>query len=571
MAVNEYYGPGGQSNSNYGGSDQYTLGSAKLSGAYFLFCQDDIAHAPVGEYYLARLMFLEAGQYTFKAFGDDIIRIEINGQQVLYQESAYRTYEDPAEGTITLTERGAVRVDVYYTQVPDNTPSWAIFAIYDEDGTAVYVSRAEYWVCGGLPIDDDDLDPEGGEDPKSDTRLQLPLWLNEPNWENGMIETLEWKTWIGTSESSAEQRVAQRRFPRRSIEANFRGLDFKHSLLQQALVAAGRYQMLVPLWMYRTRLTQELTAQSTSVFGDFRFRQFVAGEIILLRNPEDFYDYELATLNEASDGELITTTPLQKAWPKHTYILPVRVFRIVDEASLTARSSRAVDATVRFEQDTIERQTVDISAFPLHPLDGLPVLGIDNNWRETPSLGYRRDVFAFDNEIGRPAYFDVGGQSQFAVNWMYSTYGRAELNFLRSLLYYFRGRLRICWVPSLTDDITVVETVRPLEGEVGVQRFGYAQYGAVDQDIRKNIVFVMKDGTIIFNQVVSSRTRGDVEYLTLADNLTQAYEPEDFLRVIFISRARLNSDSLEIKHHTDADGAQETALPFLQIDNLRQV
>lgn len=573
MAVNEFYGPGGSTTGRYAelGTNQMALGSAKLSGAYYIFGQDDWAHAPTGEYYLARLMFLEAGRYTVRAYGDDVIGLSVNGDQVFYKESAYRTYEDPAEGNFEITERGQARFDLYYTQVPDDTPSWAIFAVYDEDGTAVYVTRGAYWTYGGLPPDDEDLDPEGGEDPKSDNRLQLPLWLNEPNWENGILEGLAWSTWLGTSESGAEQRVGQRRFPRRWLETSFRGIEFKQSLLQQALAAAGRYQFLVPLWMYQTRVTAALGVQTTTIEGDFRFRQFAAGEIVVLRDPDDFFNYEMAVLNEANDFDLVTTTPLQKAWPRGTRIAPVRIFRIIDEPMLSSRSSAVVDGTIRFTQDTIERQTVDISMFPLHPLDQLPIVGLEHNWRETPQMAYQRNVYEFDNMMGRPSYFDVGGQSKFTVNWMLSTYGRAELNFARSLLYYFRGRQRLCWIINLTDDIKVVETVNPLDGEVAVQRFGYAQYGAVDQGIRKNIVFFMKDGSTIVNQVVSSRARGDIEYLALADNLEQPYEPRDFQRVTFMSRARLNSDSIEIQHHTDADGAQEIALPYLQIDNLRSL
>ena len=44
------------------------------------------------------------------------------------------------------------------------------------------------------------------------------LWQVEPDWTNGITETLEWKTDILQSYSGAEQRIARRLSPRRTFE-----------------------------------------------------------------------------------------------------------------------------------------------------------------------------------------------------------------------------------------------------------------------------------------------------------------------------------------------------------------
>lgn len=568
MAVNEYY------NEDLA---QYARGSSKLDGAYFLYCQPDIMNTPKGEYYLARKIFLEEGRYTVKAYGDDIARIKIENQQVLYASSEslgrnpYDTNLPPAEGTFRINQRGSVRLDAFYHEVPDGTPSWIIFSIYDETGALVYASRSEYWKCGGLPIDDDQLDEDGGKDPLSDDRLLLPIWLPLPNWKEGIVERLKWLTWVGYSESNAEQRVANRRFPRREFDVDFLTQDYRRAVMEMGVAAVGQAEWLMPLWMNRVRLDSDAVVGTTTVFADTFLRQFRPGDVVVLRG-EQFFDYELSIINEMDDEHLVLTRPLRKTWAAGTWLYPVRVARITQDTSLTWHSSSVGETQVRFLQQEHERQEIDISQFPRHPQDGLPVLGLSNNWREAPTGGYQHHVHTTDYEIGKQIYFDVGGQAQQSLQYSWLTQRREGLDEMRSVLYYLRGKQNLVWIKTLTDDIRVVEQIDSEQGEMTIARIGYSQYAGDDQGIRKHIAIELWSGEILYNRVVSARGRGlNTEVLSLADTLTKDYLPEQIKRVCFISHARLSSDDLEIQHYTDIMGARDITMPFTLIENLRRV
>lgn len=404
-----------------------------------------------------------------------------------------------------------------------------------------------------------------------DSRLELPVWLEPPNWATGLLEANAWQTWIGVSESMAEQRVAQRRFPRRTWDIPFRGFGYRQSLIQQMLVSAGRRQWLLPLFPYRSRLAEPAAEGSRQLLGDFTLRQYVVDELVLIRDPEDFYRYEIGILSAVSDAQVSLVEGLQFEWAADAEIYPLRVCRVIDDARATLRSAQVLDVTVRFEQDTIERQEIDVSDWERHPLDGYPILGIQNNWREDPTIQYQRDVDVLDNQQGRPHYYDVGGQSTLSTIWRVMTRGRQELNDLRSMQYYLRGQQNLVWLSTLSDDIEVVEQVVPADGEIVIRRVGLAQYGADKQEVRRDIIFDMVDGERIYGRMVSARTDGNTERIILADNLEVPYLPSDFKRVNFLVKARLATDRVEIKHYADADGAQETALPFLLLDNPRMV
>lgn len=401
-----------------------------------------------------------------------------------------------------------------------------------------------------------------------DPRLSLPVWLQPPNWESGLLENWEFKTWVCTSEAEVEQRVSQRRFPRRTLDVPYRGFGIRSTLLQNLMAINGKQEWLMPLWMHKAKLTESVAEGAVTLKGDFRAKRFAAGELVLIRGV-DLFDFFVAVIEDSQDAAITVAQPMEKAWPKGCVLHPLRVFVAVDQASATARSGNAVDVTIRFEQRTPERHIPSFGSMPTHPVDGLPVVNLKNNWREEPSIQFSRQVFELDNQQAPPHYFDVGGQSALTSSWRLMTRGRDDLAEFISLLYYMRGRQNLVWLPTHTEDIRVIEQVIPEQGELVVARAGYAQYGVTGQDIRRDVVFFMRDGTLLFNRIVSARVVGDVERLVLADNLEQAYQPADFKRIAYVSHARLDTDSIEIQHHADSDGNQEVALPFRSFVNRR--
>lgn len=582
MAINQYTGAGGRTGDPYGESDQFTLASQNTDGAALIYGQDNINVAPAGSYYMARMLFFEAGEHRIEAYGCDGVEIRVDDVTVVLRGDASQTYEPPATAVFNISRRNAFRLDAIYRKAYPrdeegnlvdgyDRSGWVAFVIYDPRGAAVYHSNDEFWVWGRNPVPDDELSYGGGLDPNADDRLLLPAWVNQPNWEDGILETLEWKTWIGESESGAEQRAAQRRSPRRMIEARFTSWAQGQAAIHNAMLAAGRHKQLVPLWMHRARTTEDLPEQAVTIKADYRLREFKAGGLAIIRDPEELFVYEVVVIETLSDTEMSITIPLQREWPRGSVVEPLRVCRILDDPTLSQRTSMAVDGSVRFTQEEPETQRKDVSIYPTHPIDGLPILGLDNNWREDSAFGFQRPVYEFDNQAGVPVFFDVSNQSKRTINYRLLSRGRSDLDRLKSLLAYLSGRRNIAWLPTLADEVEVIETIDPDVAEVVVKKAGLTLYGASLQDTRRHIMFEMANGEVLFNQLISTRARPNAEVMVLADNFSEPYAPEDFAAIRFLSHARLAKDTIELQHHTDSDGVREVALPFVLLSNLREV
>ena len=114
MAINQYTGAGGKTGDPYGESDQFSLASENTDGAALIYCQDNISSAPAGEYYMARMLFFEAGEHRVEAYGCDGVEIRVDGVTVVLRPEASQTYETPATAVFNISRRSAFRLDAIY-------------------------------------------------------------------------------------------------------------------------------------------------------------------------------------------------------------------------------------------------------------------------------------------------------------------------------------------------------------------------------------------------------------------------------------------------------------------------
>ena len=115
-------------------------GTAAPDLFYMLYVQSDIQLAKANTKYLmmATLSAPYTGVYTFKLFSDDEFELYIDCVQVKTGTFGYHQF------ALNINQ-GPRQFILRYKNVPDNTPGYAGFNIYNNVGTVIYRTRAVDW------------------------------------------------------------------------------------------------------------------------------------------------------------------------------------------------------------------------------------------------------------------------------------------------------------------------------------------------------------------------------------------------------------------------------------------
>lgn len=540
-----------------------TIGSspvhyATMNGAYDIYVQDQYSYAAGNStYYAAKWIKLPAGDYQIRFIFDDTGTAKLNGETIATGGNG-GDWQTPVVQTFSLATSETFRLDLTYTNIPDQTVSYVCYEITDAEGKVVEVSRANDFIGDTKPIPDSALGPKPPYN--EDLRLSYPVFLPKPDWKSGVLERLEWLTDVLQSESGAEQRRKLRQYPRRSLEASFSRFGDNRNLIDSYLTGVGQRFGLVPLWWDETPISNAY-AGSVDVFGDFNLREFFANDVVLIRRP-GLLDYELNVIATRSPTQLTLLYGTQKDIVNAT-ITPLRVAQVRDQLGGTQLTDAVRQYQLRFY--TIEAADYTTGwTFPIYNRTNLAVLNWIPNYREKLDLTYDRVAYTWDNQVGNPYIVDPGATATTNEKYGYTIYGREAMHDFKSNIYKMAGRWRELHVPTGHDEFVLTRDISNSEGALIVARSGYNQYALSQQAIRKDILIEMYDGSVKFNTIISSRVVEDEEWLFLSETI-DSVPKEQVRRISYMPRSRLDIDAVEINRLTDADGASQVALTFKAI------
>lgn len=392
-----------------------------------------------------------------------------------------------------------------------------------------------------------------------DIRLTYPVFLPEPNWKNGVTERLEWMTDVLSSETGAEQRRKLRLTPRRSFEATFMRWGENRGLLDSTLVGIGQGLCLLPLWHDKTKIDNDVPAGSIDIFGDFAYRDFNVGDVVIIRR-DSIFDYELNIVAGRDDTALTLAFGTESDSLKGHTISPIRVSQMRD----TPNSSMLTDAVslyqIRFYNTEIYRLPPEWG-FPVYPATGLPIMTREPNYRSDISASINRNTYVLDGGMGPVHIVDPGKQSSTTQKFSFQLVGREAAWKFRQMLFAMSGMQNEFHIPTGASDFELAEDIDPAKGAIIVYRSGFSQFLNTRQVIRRDILIEMYDGTQVPATIVSSRIVGNVEWLVLTQTLGNISK-DDIRRISYMPRGRLDTDSVEFNRLTDSDGASETSLTF---------
>ncbi len=390
------------------------------------------------------------------------------------------------------------------------------------------------------------------------TANRVIAWSFVPDWDRGVTERLTWATDILQSESLVEQRRALRIAPRREFEAPIIVEGRERQYLDLALFGWGSRVWALPVWHEIQTLAVDLPAGSSAIPCATADLEFRAGGLALLRG-ESALAAEVVEIDSVGPTGLVLKRPTQSAWPAGTRLYPARTAQLREAPALTRRTDRLITADVAFT--VLDPSDVAPSA-PATLYRGRPVLEARPDESEDLTAQYARLLSELDSGMAAPLRTDIGARAMPVMSQRWLGLGRAERAAYRALLYHLRGRQRAVWVPTHTDDLTLIDAVGATATTLDIAHIGYtrfAQARAGRRDLRIELV----DGTVLHRRITASTELStEVERLSIDAAPGRAIAPTDVARISWLVLCRLDSDTVEIHHLTDSEGAAQSALLF---------
>lgn len=525
---------------------------------------NSVVPAGMRAYYMARSGLLKAGYHTIKIYADNAVSMWI-GSALTSRRMVLST--NATNGVQTFDFEvfdGEDRIDLYLQNMDATaSPCWTVFSIY-RNGTPVYGSKAQYWQWETTPL------PDAALLGAQDARLSYPVFTLLPNWENGMLEQLQYLTDIMSSERTIEQRRSLRTLPRRTIEAGFMRTRENRARLDSFFTGVGTKKMLVPIWFEQYRLTVPQTPASDGVTfpkGTLALREFRAGDLVLINNKDpNVYDVAIiSTLNYATDTITWERKPTRN-WGVGARITPLRLAQMLDPPSLGNRTSNVGVAQVRFSFVDPE------PGFSASWGNCSPLFQSTPNWSEDVTAGYNRDSFITDNGINSPWVVDLSDMSTIERRLKVSLRGRLAVNNFRRFIAMARGRAVRFYLPTFAADVWPAEDVN---GNSFLARSSnFWETVQTRQNGRYMLGFYFKDGARPIYREVSAVEPVQLEgppYTMTGEryHVAEPLPPIDLARiqrVSWVEVVRFDQDTFELQHETDESRVVEIGVVTRTVD-----
>lgn len=391
------------------------------------------------------------------------------------------------------------------------------------------------------------------------------LWQVEPDWTNGITETLEWKTDILQSYSGAEQRIARRLSPRRTFEFTILINGNERARFENKLASVGGNSWYFPIFTDVTHLETDVDLNTTVLPCSTTGRDFVIGNKVLIKSEiNNINRAALLDVADVNENSITLINPLKSRFNAGACIYPVRLAVLTDVPELTRYNDDLLSAQIRFRIGEHNAFSNDISHLPIYR--NFPVLTMHPDWAESLKGRYERFLIELDNGSSIPSLLDTARLPFFVQEFRWFVTERIAQVELRKLFYYLNGCQKCMWVSSQSSDFNVVF----VDGRViEVENVGFNEIGLIPG--RKDIAINLCNGDVLYRRIETVAAVSDeIERLLLNDSIN--VNTEDILSVSFLTLCRLDSDSVSWEHVTDADGLANITCSFRGIrDELESI
>ncbi len=389
-------------------------------------------------------------------------------------------------------------------------------------------------------------------------------WSFAPDWKDGILERLSWLTDVMASPTRAEQRRALRLSPTRSFEVRSLLEGSERSNFDLAVYSWGGRTWAMPVWPDIVWLRAAVSLGATAIACDTAGRDFADGGLALLRAAamENTRLYEVVEIDTVGPAGVTLARPTLQAWSRGSRLYPLRLAELTYQPQVRRMSDTTVEARYRFE---LVEPADWPAVMPTTMYRGWPVLEQAPEESEQLSADWERAQLVLESPTGFGRRTDTAATPATLQQHRWLLGGREAQGAYRSLLYALQGRLKSMWVPTFSSDLVAAAVIGAASTTIDIANVDYARFGAKRVG-RRDIRIELHDGSAFHRRIDAATVIDfDTERLAIDAPLGVEVTPGRIRRISFLALCRLNVDSVEIQHSTDADGTAKSAAIFRSI------
>lgn len=376
------------------------------------------------------------------------------------------------------------------------------------------------------------------------------------NWEDGLDESLAWKTDIMIAHDRTEQRVQLRTLPRRTWDVRFVLAGAARRKFETWFAMRKTRYFFMPIWRDVDRLAASIAAGSSIIPIEESNDNYVTGGYVALWGAWD--QMEIRSITGIGADFLAVDRPFVHEWHPGASFGPGRYCLSLETRRATRFTEDVGDYRLRvtakddlWEPDGwVVEQYRDVPICPLTPTWADVDENFDNKWvlldNDTGLIEF--DLHSIEPVLSRDAKFLLIGRP--AIN--------TALVFLKSMA----GRLTPFWIAANDRAFELSQPAAEGSNLLVITSIDY-EYALSGSAARTHIEMVATDGrTIIRRKIIAVETlpTGD-EQLTLDSALPISISAETLNRCAWLELVRLNSD--EISLHWISSECLEITLPMV--------
>jgi hypothetical protein len=373
---------------------------------------------------------------------------------------------------------------------------------------------------------------------------RIVAWSWPPDWTQGMLERLQWRTDVITAYRGQEQRRSVRLDPRQGLEFTVTAEGQDRRFMESILWNWGARTFAVPLWMDGQELAATLTSGASSIPVNPANRSYSVGDLVMLigEDPRTYEVIEVSTLT----GSIGLVRPTQQTWPPGTRVYPCRAARIINEQAIPRFTGQVASIRLQFEMsDTMPGSP---AASPTYR--SYPVFEQKPDWSMEPNITLARKLAVMDSDTGLVMVEDEAQIPLTSQRMKFTLVNRSELAAWRSRLYALRGKQGGIWVPTWADDLTVAALIGDTATNIDIQWTGYPRYYQMDPN-RRDIRIELVSGQVLYRRITGATELSQtVERLSIDASLGLTVQPSQVALVSFMALSRNESDTAELSYFT---------------------
>lgn len=375
------------------------------------------------------------------------------------------------------------------------------------------------------------------------------------NWQDGLDESLAWKTDVLIAHDRTEQRIQLRTMPRISWNLRLLVAGAARRKLETWLGLRKTRYLFAPVWRDETRTTAAITAGQSTVAVATERLDFAVGRWLAVYDA--WNHFEIRTVTGIGLNFVSVDAPFMENWPAGALVAPCRYGLGLEQRQVTRFTEEVGDYRIRFE--ALNESLMPAMASP-ELYRSLPLCPAVPSWVD-PEESRDNKWVRLDNDTGLIEYDIQSIEPVLRREAKFLLIGRPVIDQMLRFLFYCAGRLAPFWIAANDRAFELSQPAAEGSNLLVITSIDY-EYALSGSAARTHLEMVATDGTIIRRKIIAVETlpTGD-EQLTLDSALPISISAETLNRCAWLELVRLNSD--EISLHWISSECLEITLPIV--------